>query len=313
VAEWIARNHGYEILSADSMLVYRGMDIGTAKPTLAQRHGIAYHGLDLVNPDEHFSVGQWLETATQVLNNAAANNRRVIITGGTGLFIKALFHGIQAPPADPALRTHYETFFKEHGLASLQEEARRTAPAAFAALNADDVRNPRRIIRLLEKHTSSLSTLEVGCSMLDVPVASREHRTSNVQHPTSDPLLSPSLYPLPPPVFLLDIPPATLGERIAARTRAMLAAGWGEEVRALHQRYPQWDSTACKAIGYAEIAAMLRGELSPAQAEERITIRTRQYARRQRTFFRHQFPVIPIPAPDSPADIPRCAALLLQN
>jgi tRNA dimethylallyltransferase len=264
LAEQLARREGYEILSADSMQVYRGMDIGTAKPTTHDREGIVYHGLDLVNPDKPFSTGLWLDHARQALQDCATRGRRMIIVGGTGLYIKALLHGLDAPTANPEARARYETLFAAQGIGALYEEANRLSPNALSSLNADDRINPRRVMRLLEKL----------------------HGAHIPKKPPEKPVLDVSATP----VYCLHVDSPTLSERIAHRVEKMFTQGLLDEVRELHQRYPDasLNLPLFKAIGYAEALAVLTGDMTELQAKDAIIIRTRQYARRQRTFFRHQ-------------------------
>jgi len=293
LAERLARREGFEILSADSMLVYWGMDIGTAKPTAQERDGIFYHGMDLVNPDEKFSTGLWLEHARKALEDCATRGHRMLVVGGTGLYIKALLQGIDAPTADPEARKRYETLFAEKGIGALHEEANRLSSYALSTLNADDLKNPRRVIRLLEK----LSVIE------------RERSTGFPACATEKHYATPLLDASATTVLCLSEEPAILAQRIAFRVEKMFADGLLDEVRGLYARYRHAppDSALFKAIGYAEAVAVINGTLTETQAKEIIVTRTRQYARRQRTFFRHQLPCTPMPAPVDEDDVARCA------
>jgi len=286
IAEWIARNHpGFEILSADSMQVYRGMDIGTAKPSLATRKEIRYHGLDLANPNEPFSTGLWLDHATKALQECTARGNRMIVVGGTGLYFRALLQGIDASTADTAARARGEALLASGGMDALRAEIHRLDPDALATLNADDSRNPRRLLRLLEK--------------LATPSACTIHHSPLTIHHS--------------PLFLLSLPSAILRERIAQRIEQIFASGLLDETRALLAAYPDWEKSSlpsAHAIGYAEAIAVLRGNMTEPKAKELIAIRTSQYARRQRTFFRHQLSCtshLAIPAPDNVAEVERRA------
>lgn len=256
VAQLLAEELGCAVLSADAMLVYRGMDIGTAKPTPAERGNVPYFGLDIVTPAEPFSTGRWLADAARALA-APPPPGGLIVAGGTGLYIKALTDGLDAAPADPAARARWQALFEQGGLPALQRALEERDPAALAGLA--DPANPRRLIRALE-HLDAHGTLP------------RQWRDAKPA----------------PPVIALRLPREQLHLRIVRRVETMFRQGLADEVRALRQAYPFWSDTAAHAIGYAETAALLDGALSPREATERIIIRTRQLAKRQETWFRNQ-------------------------
>ncbi len=253
-AQLLAERLGCAILSADAMLVYRGMDIGTAKPTPAERGRVAYFGIDLVTPAEPFSTGLWLADAVRARAVAPAP---LIAVGGTGLYLKALTHGLDGEAADPESRARWQALHDREGLSALQRALASRDPAALAALA--DPSNPRRLIRALE-HLDARGCLPDGW-----------RRDSPRPH-----------------VPALRLPRAQLHARIARRIAAMFKAGLVDEVRALRDAYPVWSPTAARAIGYAEALAVLDGALTPAQAAERAAARTRQLAKRQETWLRHQ-------------------------
>ncbi len=260
VCQLLAERLGLRILSADSMLVYRGMDIGTAKPVVRERGSVAYGGIDLVTPDQPFSTGAWIQSVRDFLAESAAEGSAVepvIVTGGTGLYLRALISGMDAEAVCPERRRFWQSFLAEHGLAAVQSELRKRIGEADARL-ADSV-NPRRIIRALEH-------LEISGRLPD------SWRTEEQR----------------PPVVALRMPRAQLHVRISQRVKQMFAGGLLDEVRELRQLYPQWSATADQAIGYQEALAVLTGRLTQEEAMERITIRTRQLAKRQETWFRHQ-------------------------
>ena len=258
VAQRLAERLGAAILSADAMLVYRGLDIGTAKPTPAERGAVPYRGLDLTDPDETFSAARWLEAARAAEAEAARAGRPLIAVGGTGLYLSALLRGLAPLPAgDPARRAALE---------ALDAETLRARLAALGALDAlppDDRANPRRLVRALE-------IAEAGGA-----------RPASWRDPAAP----------KPALVALTRPRAALHARIAERVRAMYAAGLLAEARALRERFPALSRTAMQAIGYAEAFAVLDGTLSVAEAQERTIVRTRQLARRQETYLRHQFAV----------------------
>jgi tRNA dimethylallyltransferase len=263
---------GCSILSADAMLVYKGLDIGTAKPTVVDRGDIPYAGIDLVTPAEPFSTGRWIDSAANALKAfgqqqpattgtppvAPQGQSSLIVVGGTGLYIKALTDGIQSAVAHPKVREKWQQVFEHSGVVGLQVALRQRAPEAFASL--PDIANPRRLLRALEQ-------LETNATL---PGQWKTNRTSTTT------------------VVVLSLPREQLHRRIALRVDQMFRDGFIEEVRALRKAYPVWSTTAAKAIGYEEVCALLDNTLTQEAAREKMIIRTRQLAKRQETWFRHQ-------------------------
>ena len=283
VAQILAEEFGCAILSADAMLVYRGMDIGTAKPTAAERGAVPYFGLDLVTPAETFSTGLWLADARRAFETAATLPHAprtpppassLIVAGGTGLYIKALTDGLAGEAAEPAARAHWQALFKREGLAALQQALAEHAPDALASLA--DPSNPRRIIRALE-HFAARGGLPEQWK--------RETSAASIA--------------------VLRLPREQLHARIGRRVADMFRQGLVDEVHALRRSCPVWSTTASQAIGYAEACALIDGTLTQSEAAERIVIRTRQLAKRQETWFRHQTQAvwIDIDEADPPARI----------
>ena len=270
VAQFIAEQTGAAIVSADSMLVYRGMDIGTAKPTATERRRVRYIGLDCVAPNEAFSVGDWLECVRRGLATLP-DNTPIVVAGGTGLYIKALFKGLDSAASNPEVRQHFYAVFERDGLAALQREV----TARGLDVPPGDSSNPRRLIRALERMASGCENATAALP----PVFKVD---------TADPS---SPYP---PIFCLNMPRDILAERIRRRIETMFAEGLVEEAARL---FPRASSTSSGAIGYAEALAFARGELSRDEAVERIASRTRQLAKRQYTWFRHQLPVTWVEVP----------------
>jgi tRNA dimethylallyltransferase len=256
VAQWLAEREGFDILSADSMLVYQGMDIGTAKPDPEDRARVRYHGLDLCAPDRTFSVWDYRRCALEALDRIRACGRKPLVAGGSGLYIKSLTDGLAPKPgADAALRCRWEAAGREPGIEALQAAVRTANPERYEALA--DKENPRRLIRALETaHADGSASWK----------AARE-RT---------------------PLVGLALATAELNSRIEARVRGMYRRGLADEVRDLLARFPELSATARQAIGYAEAIEYVSGRCSRAEAEERTIVRTRQLAKRQRTWFRHQ-------------------------
>jgi len=261
VVHELARRAGAAILSADSMLVYRGMDIGTAKPNAAERAEFSYGGLDLADPDEAFSVGDWLSAARAFADRCATAGRPLLVAGGTGLYVRCLLLGLarELAPA-PEHRAQAAAIAAAGGLPALQAWLRARAPARWAALA--DPANPRRVQRAVEQALAGL------------PEPPRGHALAIL-----------------PPVVGLRRAPADLAERIARRTDDMFARGLPEEARRLREQFPGWTAAARRAIGYMEALDGLDGRMDPTAAPARTTLRTRQYAKRQMTFFRTQLRV----------------------
>ena len=279
VAHAIARESGAWVLSADSMLVYRGMDVGTAKPTAAERAGVVLRGVDLADPDELFSAGRWLEEARAAEREAAAGGKDLIVAGGTGLYVSALLRGIDAPAAPAERRAELEELLAREGTEALVALAESLSPGSTAAI---DAKNPRRLVRLVE--------------ILEADAASAPRADARAPAP-KDPVL-----------VGLDFPPEELNERIERRARAMFEGGLLDEVRALCGRFPGFErSTAGAGIGYAEALAALRGEISADEAVARTALRTRRLAKKQRTWWRHQARVEWVRGPADESDVARAA------
>ncbi len=247
---------GAEIISADSRQVYRGMDIGTAKVTAADRARIAHHGLDLVDPDQPFSAADFRAAALSALAGIGARGGLAILVGGTGLYLRAVARGVALDETgrDAALRGQLETRLRGEGLHVLVAQLRSAAPAVAAQT---DLANPRRVVRALERVTV------VG----------------------DRPPPAPRGYPARSVWIGLNLDAAENARRIEARAGAEFAGGLLDEAQTLRARF---DPTLppFSAVGYREAFAVLDGVLSVEQAVERTARRTRQLARRQRTWFR---------------------------
>lgn len=242
---------GGRLLSVDSMMVYRGMDIGTAKPTEEERGRYDYAGLDLVEPTEPFSTGAWLRAVRDQLDD-----RPTFAVGGTGLYFRALLEGltpeVDLPEVDPGL-----------SVAELQAEIRERDAGVLDQLA--DPENPRRLARALQ-------WLRAGQSL--------PNHWKSAGHKAQLPVL--------------QWPVAALNARIALRAEAMFAQGVLEEARGLRDRYAVLPGTAAQAIGYREAFAVLDGACTQVEAVEAVTVRTRRYAKRQRTWFRNQIQPVPV-------------------
>jgi tRNA dimethylallyltransferase len=262
----IAERIDGEIISADSRQVYRGMDIGTAKVSAADRARVPHHGIDLIDPAQRYSAGQFARDALRWIDLVRGRDHVPLIVGGTGFFIRALTHPMFDEPAmDPArreaLRTHLTTWPRDRLAAWL----RRLDPPAARELRGRG--GSQRILRALE--VALLTGRPLTHWQRAQPAAAE---------------------PIPTVAFVLDLPRDILYDRINRRVDAMLDAGLMEEVaQLLDDGYAPGDP-GMNATGYPEIMAHLRGELSLEEAARRIRSRTRAYARRQLTWFRKKLP-----------------------
>ena len=247
-----------EVISADSRQVYRGLDIGTAKATAEERARVVHHGLDLVDPDQPFSVAEFRAHALAALASLGARGGVGILAGGTGFWLRAVTAGLDtdALPSDTAVRAAIEHNLVDDGLDALADRLTATAPNLAART---DLRNPRRVVRALE-----IATLR-GDAPLPGVVG----------------------YPAPVLGLQLALEPAEHRRRIALRARGQFDNGLVEEARALRERYDP-GLQAFSAIGYRESWAVLDGELELDAAVELNSQRNAQFARRQRTWFRRE-------------------------
>lgn len=258
----IARRIGAEIISADSRQVYRGLDIGTAKPTPAQLRSVRHHGIDICDPAETYTAGRFLRDAERWTEEIRSRGQRVLLVGGTGLYIRAFVDGLfEGPASDPALRASLEGRIREQGLPALVEQLRVLDPDTAATI---DARNPVRVIRALEVCLLTGQRYSVL-------------RTSMRPGAGRDALL-----------FGLRWERVALHRRIARRVDAMIEGGLVEEVRRLRDEGIDPSCTAMNAVGYQEILSYLEGSSSLADSIEAIKAGTRQYARRQMTWFRKE-------------------------
>ncbi|MFC1461137.1 tRNA (adenosine(37)-N6)-dimethylallyltransferase MiaA [Verrucomicrobiota bacterium] len=259
VAQEIAERGDFDILSADSMLIYRGMDIGTAKPGVVEQSRVRYWGIDLVSPQEPFSVGMYREVALRAIESVVTSGRKMIVTGGTGLYIKSLIDGLASRgPENKAIRLKGECLLREKGIEPLQEWLKTTDSGLYESL--PDKKNARRLIRALE--WSSAGGISRG---------GRWKRGS-----------------AGPCIPGLSLPSDQLYERIERRVLEMYSGGLIEEVERLIEQGFDSAPTACQAIGYAEAVSHVKGQCSMDEAVRKTVARTRQLVRRQNTWFRHQ-------------------------
>lgn len=261
VGRELARRIGAEIISVDSMKVYRRMDIATAKPTPAVQRGVRHHLLDVIEPWEEFSVGRFVQLAEDAVADIASRGRPILAVGGTALYIKALSEGLfEGPSADPQIRDLLHRRADSEGVAALHQELRRVDPEAAGRIHPNDL---RRIVRALEVHRIT------GTPISELQTQWDRQRT---RHPCS--------------LIGLRREREDQNRRTNARVKRMIERGLVEEVRFLLS-LPQPLSTAARqALGYAEIIEHLSGKVSLAEAVEMIKINTRRFAKAQRTWFK---------------------------
>jgi tRNA dimethylallyltransferase len=260
IADRFAGHHPVEIVSVDSALVYRGMDIGTAKPTPQERAQVPHHLIDIVEPTDAYSAARFVADARRLIGEIRARGHLPLLVGGTMLYYKALFDGLDAmPPADPEVRAELDAIAARDGLAALYDELQRVDPPTAARLSPND---SQRIQRALEVFRVS------GRPMSDFHAAPKPARAA------------------PPLISLEPTDRAWLHGRIAQRFKQMLQQGLVDEVRTLRARGDlDADLPAMRCVGYRQAWECLDdGDLSP--LEERGIAATRQLAKRQITWLR---------------------------
>jgi tRNA dimethylallyltransferase len=254
----LAERLGGEIISVDSMQVYLGLDIGTAKPTAEERRRVRHHLIDVFSLKESFDAAQFIRLASLAAQDIQARGRRPIFCGGTGLYFKAYLEGLgPAPPRDANLRAELEAT----PLAQLLEELERRDPAAFQAV---DRRNPRRVIRALEV-----------IRLTGQPFSAQRAPWTNPERPSAG-------------LIGLTRPMGELVPRIHQRVDEMFRRGLLAETKSLLAQGLAENPTALQALGYRQVVEHLRGERGLAETIELVKIRTRQFAKRQLTWFRRQ-------------------------
>jgi tRNA dimethylallyltransferase len=265
-----------EILCCDSMQVYRGLDIGTAKPTPGERALRPHHLLDLVSPAEPFHAATWAESARTALREVSARGRLPIIVGGTGLYFRALTRGLfEAPPSDPVIRARHQAEAAALGVAALHRRLGEVDPVAAAAVRPGDLLRISRALEVYEQTGTPISALRRAGGPVE---------------------------PLRLYTVVLTLSAAELRARIDTRVDSMMAAGFLEEVGGLREAgFAQ--TRALQAIGYRQLGLHLDGALSLDDAVIQMRAATVAYARRQKTWFRKE------PATERPAEPPDPAHL----
>ncbi|MCA4134651.1 tRNA (adenosine(37)-N6)-dimethylallyltransferase MiaA [Arthrobacter sp. M4] len=244
-----------EVINADSMQFYRGMDIGTAKISESERRGVPHHLLDILDVAEEASVSRFQAECRQIIADIHGRGKRAIVVGGSGLYVRAALDVLEFPGTDPALRRRLEKELVAVGLTGMQARLRAVDPVSAGRLG-----DARRVVRALEVH-------ELTGRPFSSFMPSREYFQPAVQ-------------------IGLDVPRDVLHQRLATRVHAMVDAGLLDEVRALDARGLRRGKTASRALGYAQFLRVLDGASDVDAAAEETIVATRQFARRQLTWFR---------------------------
>jgi len=274
----VAQRLGAEIISLDSMAIYRGMDIGTAKPSVAEQGGVPHHLIDIIEPHQEFSVAQYLSAAEQTVREIVARGRTPLFVGGTPLYLKALLRGIfEGPPADWELRRELENFAEREGNEALHRRLAEVDPESARRLHLEDRRRVIRALEVFEKTGQRISELQ---QQFERARPAEECR-----------------------VFTITWPREQLVERIDRRVDAMFAAGLVDEVRDLLKESGAFGRSAGQAVGYREVLEHLRGERGIAETIELVKLRTRQFAKRQMTWFRSLSECRQLPGGGEPGNV----------
>jgi tRNA dimethylallyltransferase len=282
----LARRLDAEVVAMDSMTIYRGMDIGTAKPPRAERGGIPHHLIDVIDPWDSASVADYRRWAVEAVAAIEGRGHRAVFVGGTPLYLKALLRGLfEGPGSDPELRRRLEQEAEATGDAALHARLAALDPTTASRLHLHDRRRIVRALEVIEWTGKPLSMLQL------------EH-----QRPA----------PAGVRVYALELPRPDLYDRINRRVRTFFDAGLVDEVRALQAAERPLSPVAAQAIGYREVLAMLAGQASPDETIQYIQTRSRQFAKRQATWFRgleevRAFPIVPEDDPEIVAErLARC-------
>jgi tRNA dimethylallyltransferase len=261
----LAEHLPLEIVSVDSALVYRGMDIGTAKPDAAARARVPHHLIDIRDPAANFSAGEFVRDATAAMETIWKNGRQPLLVGGTMLYFHALTEGIaELPEADPEVRADIDRQARQHGWGAVHEELARVDPAAAARIHVNDPQRIQRALEVFRLTGETITRLQRMNRPALADVAAHEY-------------------------VLVPVRRSDLHARLERRFRAMMAGGFLQEVQGLHARA---DLTAehpsMRAVGYRQLWRYLSGSCSLEEASNRAVIATRQLAKRQLTWLRRR-------------------------
>jgi tRNA dimethylallyltransferase len=266
----LAEHRAAEILSADSQAVYRYFDLGTAKPDAEAMARVPHHLVSVVDPLEQFTAARFQVLADAAIRDISARGRRVLVVGGTGLYIRVLLHGLSAGPSDPEVRAQLEAEARQLGAEGMHARLAASDPESARTISVADT---LRVIRALEIQ---------ALTGAPASVARRTHRFAAARYPFT--------------LWFMDPPHEALAQAIALRTRSLFARGLIEEVESLLRRGYR-EAPAMRSVGYRQALAVLEGRLSRSEAELETERLTRAYAKRQRTWFRREPGVRFIPPP----------------
>lgn len=264
----LAKSYDAEIISIDSMKVYRRMDIGTAKPSIQDRQRVRYHLIDVVEPSDSFSVGAFHESALQAIEQIKSRGKKVVAVGGTALYIKALLYGLfEGPGSDEQVRTELRARAQAEGLIALHRELMAVDPVAAERINPND---SSRIIRALEVYTITGKPISGFQKQWETHDA--QSARNNTNHGWT--------------IIGLRRERTDTSSRINTRVKRMILAGLVDEVKSLLEEEKSLSKQARCAIGYAEIIRYLSGRMDLKDATELIKKNTRRLAKGQRTWFK---------------------------
>ena len=284
VAEWIAARFGCVVVCADSRQVFRGLDLGTGKPSPAELARLPHRLFDALELGDRASAGWWARAAAAACRDALGAGRTPLLVGGSGLYLRALLHGLtEEPPHDPGLRARLAEEAVRHGTPALHARLAAVDPAAAARLHPTDTQRVSRALEIVEVSGRPLAWWRARRAP---PALDAEWLVAE-----------------------LVLPVAETDARIAARTRSMFAAGLADETRGLVEAGKEAALRALRAVGYDEALELNAGLLSREAAEARTTLRTRQLAKRQRTWFRHQLDALRV---DARGRMPEIAAAIVE-
>ncbi len=264
-----AEREGAEIISADSQAVYRYFDVGTAKPDGKALARVPHHLVSVVDPLEQFTAARFQTLADVAIRDISARGRRVLVVGGTGLYIRVLLHGLSTAPPEPELRARLEVDARRLGAEQMHARLAEVDPESARRIAVADT---LRVVRALEIQEVTGKTASA---------AHQSHRFASTRYPYT--------------LWFLDPPREMLAANISTRTRAMFARGLVEEVEGLVQRGYR-EAPAMRSVGYRQALAVLEGRLGRSEAQADTERQTRAYAKRQRTWFRKE-PAVRFVAP----------------
>ncbi len=278
-----------EILSMDSMAIYRGMDIGTAKPTPEQRSIIPHHLIDIIHPTEDFSLSQYVDLAHRISEDIRARGKQVLIVGGTPLYLKALTRGLfLGPPADWEFRREVEEDAAKWGLDALRQRLEHVDPVAAHKILPGDLRRMTRALEVAKITGKPLSHWQTQFERIPI---------------------------VPPKAAVLQWNRADLHARVNQRVEQMFQRGLIEETKHLLQRHGPFGRTASQALGYREVLLALQDEIHPetlTKLIEEVKAHTRQFVRRQEIWFRSMPELVRIPMTE-PFDPHQVAARIVEH